>query len=161
MVMTAFRMAWPQWHFAKLHDPEKHKRMVARSATYFLLVCVMMLVAQGIWMPLMVRVLLRNDGFWSAGPTALILTGATVLYSAYFVFWIGCNVAKKNRLVPVRRHGRFRPQHRPQPPAHPALRHDRRRLDHGGRLRRAGGCSSIRSRGTTIRSLTSGRGSSR
>ena len=23
-----------------------------------------------------------------------------MLYSAYFVFWIGCNVAKKNRLVP-------------------------------------------------------------
>ena len=100
MVMQAFRMAWPQWHFAKLHDPEKHKRMVARSATYFLLFCVMMMVAQGIWMPIMVRVLLRNKGFWTAGPTALILTGATVVYSAYFVFWIGCNVAKKNRLVP-------------------------------------------------------------
>ena len=100
MVMQAFRMAWPQWHFAKLHDPEKHKLMVARSATYFLLFCMMMFVAQGIWMPIMVRVLLRNKGFWTAGPTALILTGATVLYSAYFVFWIGCNVAKKNRLVP-------------------------------------------------------------
>jgi O-antigen/teichoic acid export membrane protein len=101
MVMSAFRMAWPQWHFAKLHEPEKHKRMVARSSTYFLFFCMLMLVVQGIWMPLMVRVLLRNQGFWRAGPTALILTAATVFYSAYFVFWVGSNVAKKNRLVPL------------------------------------------------------------
>jgi O-antigen/teichoic acid export membrane protein len=101
MVMSAFRMAWPQWHFAKLHDPVKHKLMVARSSTYFLFFCTLMLVAQGIWMPLTVRVLLRNHGFWRAGPTALILTAATVFYSAYFVFWVGSNVAKKNRLVPL------------------------------------------------------------
>ena len=66
MVMTAFRMAWPQWHFSRLNDPEAHKRMVARSSTYFLLICMMMLVAQGIWMPLMLRVLtFHNSGFWA------------------------------------------------------------------------------------------------
>ena len=35
-MLMAFRMAWPQWHYAKLHEPEKHKHMVARSSTYFI-----------------------------------------------------------------------------------------------------------------------------
>jgi len=101
LAMTAFRMAWPQWHYARLHEPERHKQLVARSSTYFLFVCVAMLVLQGAFMPLLVRVLLRQPAFWVVGPTTLLLTIATVAYSAYFVFWTGANVAKKNRLIPV------------------------------------------------------------
>ena len=26
LTLMAFRMAWPQWHYAKLHEPEKHRR---------------------------------------------------------------------------------------------------------------------------------------
>ena len=36
LTLMAFRMAWPQWHYAKLHEPEKHRKMVSRSSTYFL-----------------------------------------------------------------------------------------------------------------------------
>ena len=36
VVGMAFRMAWPQWHYAYLDDEVAHKRMIARSSTYFL-----------------------------------------------------------------------------------------------------------------------------
>jgi hypothetical protein len=54
----------------------------------------------GVFMPLIVRVLLAKP-FWTVGPTTLVLAFSTVAYSAYFVFWVGSNVAKKNRLIPV------------------------------------------------------------
>lgn len=101
LVMTAFRMAWPQWHYARLHEPERHKNLISHSSTYFLFVCVAMLVLQGIFMPLIVRVLLRRPDFWVVGPATFILTLGTVAYSMYFIFWTGANVAKKNRTIPL------------------------------------------------------------
>ena len=101
MAMTAFRMAWPQWHYAKLDDPQRHKRMVSRSSTYFMLLCVAMMTVTGVFMPLLIRLLTSRQSFWSVGPTTLVLTFSTVLYSLYFVFWVGANVAKKNRQIPL------------------------------------------------------------
>jgi O-antigen/teichoic acid export membrane protein len=101
VAMSAFRMAWPQWHYARLNDPAEHKKMVARSSTYFLTLCMFMMAVMGVLMPLIVRVLTRREAYWSIGPTALVLTLGTVLYSMYFVLWVGCNVAKKNRLIPL------------------------------------------------------------
>ena len=101
VAMAAFRMAWPQWHYSRLNDPVAHKKMVARSSTYFLTLCVAMMAGMGVFMPLIVRVLLRRSAYWSVGPTTLVLTLGTVLYSMYFVLWVGCNVAKKNRQIPV------------------------------------------------------------
>ncbi len=101
VAMAAFRMAWPQWHYARLNDPVAHKKMVARSSTYFLTLCVAMMAGMGVFMPLIVRVLLRRSAYWSVGPTTLVLTLGTVLYSMYFVLWVGCNVAKKNRQIPL------------------------------------------------------------
>jgi hypothetical protein len=60
-----------------------------------------MMAVMGVLMPLIVRVLTRREAYWSIGPTALVLTLGTVLYSMYFVLWVGCNVAKKNRLIPL------------------------------------------------------------
>jgi hypothetical protein len=51
-------------------------------------------------MPLMIRILLHSPSYWSVGPTTLILTLANVLYCLYYVLWVGCNVAKKNRRIP-------------------------------------------------------------
>jgi len=100
IVGMAFRMAWPQWHYAKLNDPELHKRMVSRSSTYFMAFNAVLLVLVGMYLPTVIHVLLDED-FWSIGPTTFVLTLSVALYNLYFIFWIGCNVAKKNRMVPV------------------------------------------------------------
>ena len=100
IVGMAFRMAWPQWHYAKLNEPELHKRMVSRSSTYFMAFNAALLVLVGVYLPLVIHVLLAED-FWSIGPTTFVLTLSVALYNLYFIFWIGCNVAKKNRLIPV------------------------------------------------------------
>ncbi len=100
IVGMAFRMAWPQWHFAKLSEPELHKRMVSRSSTYFMLFNAILLAMAGMYLPLVIHLLL-NHKFWSVGPTTFVLTVSVALYNLYFIFWIGANVAKKNRLIPV------------------------------------------------------------
>jgi len=100
IVGMAFRMAWPQWHYAKLNEPEKHKHMVSRSSTYFMAFNGILLALVGLYLPLVIHVLL-NEKFWSVGPTTFVLTLSVALYNLYFIFWIGANVAKKNRLIPV------------------------------------------------------------
>ena len=100
IVGMAFRMAWPQWHYAKLNEPERHKRMVSRSSTYFMAFNGILLALVGIYLPLVIHLLL-NPKFWSVGPTTFVLTLSVALYNLYFIFWIGANVAKKNRLIPV------------------------------------------------------------
>ncbi len=100
LTLMAFRMAWPQWHYAKLHEPEKHRKMVSRSSTYFLALNAMMLVAMGAFMPWIVHTFL-NERFWSIGPTTFVLALSVAVYAVYFVFWVGSNVAKKNRMIPV------------------------------------------------------------
>ena len=98
---AAFRMAWPQWHYAKLRDPAQHKKLVARSSTYFMVLSTILLVGMGVYMPLIVRVLLHKASYWSVGPTTEVLALSTVIYGFYFVLWTGCNVAKKNRKIPL------------------------------------------------------------
>ncbi len=98
---AAFRMAWPQWHYAKLSDPAQHKKLVARSSTYFMVLSTVLLVGMGVYMPLIVRVLLHKPSYWSVGPTTEVLALSTVIYGFYFVLWTGCNVAKKNRKIPL------------------------------------------------------------
>jgi O-antigen/teichoic acid export membrane protein len=100
VVGMAFRMAWPQWHYAYLDDEVAHKRMIARSSTYFLALNGLFLVIIGLYLPLGMHILL-NHRFWSVGPTTFVLTLSVALYNLYFIFWVGCNVAKKNRMVPV------------------------------------------------------------
>ena len=100
LTLMAFRMAWPQWHYAKLHEPEKHKKMVSRSSTYFLALNALMLVLMGAFMPLIMHTFL-NERFWSIGPTTFVLALSVAVYAVYFVFWVGSNVAKKNRMIPV------------------------------------------------------------
>jgi O-antigen/teichoic acid export membrane protein len=100
VVMTAFNLAWPQWHYSRLSNPVEHKKLVARSGTYFIALCVFLMAVMAAVMPLMIRVLLHSPSYWSVGPTTLILTLANVLYCLYYVLWVGCNVAKKNRRVP-------------------------------------------------------------
>ena len=100
LVGMAFRMAWPQWHYARLHEPERHKRMVARSSTYFMAFNGLLLAATAVFLPLVIHVLL-NRKFWSVGPTTFVLTLSVALYNLYFIFWVGANVAKKNRMIPV------------------------------------------------------------
>ncbi|HSL96544.1 MAG TPA: oligosaccharide flippase family protein [Thermoleophilia bacterium] len=100
LVLMAFRMAWPQWHYSKLGDPETHKRIVARSSTYFLALNGFMLVVLGALLPLLAHLLL-NERFWSVVPTTFVLALSIAIYGAYFIFWVGSNVAKKNQMVPV------------------------------------------------------------
>lgn len=100
LTLMAFRMAWPQWHYAKLHQPEKHRKMVSRSSTYFFALNAVMLVLIGAFMPFIVHTFL-NEKFWSIGPTTFVLALSVTVYAVYFVFWVGSNVAKKNRMIPV------------------------------------------------------------
>ena len=100
LVLMAFRMAWPQWHYAKLHEPAKHKHMVARSSTYFVTLNGAALVLLGTFLPLLVHVFL-NRKYWSVGPVTFVLGLSIVLYALYFIFWVGANVAKRNRMIPV------------------------------------------------------------
>jgi len=57
-------------------------------------------VLMGAFMPLIVHTFL-NERFWSIGPTTVVLSLSVVVYAVYFVFWVGSNVAKKNRMIPV------------------------------------------------------------
>lgn len=100
LLLMAFRMAWPQWHYAKLHEPEKHKQMVARSSTYFMVLNGLALVFLGIYLPILIRTFL-NERYWTIGPVTFVLAASVIIYSLYFVFWVGSNVAKKNRQIPV------------------------------------------------------------
>jgi len=101
LALVAFNLAWPQWHYAHLKDEAKHKRMVADSATYFLLLCVLLLAGLGVFMPGWIRLLTARPAYRSVGPATLVLGLAMVLNSAYNVFRVGTMVAKKNRLVPA------------------------------------------------------------
>ncbi len=100
LVLMAFRMAWPQWHYSRLDDPELHKRLVARSSTYFLALNAFMLVLLGAVLPLLAHLLL-NERYWSVVPTTFVLALSIVIYGVYFIFWVGSNVAKKNQMIPV------------------------------------------------------------
>jgi O-antigen/teichoic acid export membrane protein len=100
LTLMAFRMAWPQWHYAKLHEPERHRRMVSRSSTYFLTLNALVLVLMGTYLPGIVHVFL-NERYWSVAPATFVLSLSVVLYGLYFVFWVGANVAKKNRMIPL------------------------------------------------------------
>ena len=100
LVLMAFRMAWPQWHYAKLDDPPLHRRMVARSSTYFMVLNALMLVLLGAFLPLITHLLL-NRRFWSVAPVTFVLAISIALYGVYFIFWVGANVAKQNRMIPV------------------------------------------------------------
>lgn len=100
LTLMAFRMAWPQWHYAKLHEPEKHRKMVSRSSTYFLALNALLLVMMGAFMPWIIHTFL-NERYWSIGPTTFVLALSVAVYAVYFVFWVGSNVAKKNRMIPV------------------------------------------------------------
>lgn len=100
LLLMAFRMAWPQWHYARLHEPEKHKQMIARSSTYFMVLNGAALALLGTYMPILIHTLL-NERYWTIGPVTFILAVSVVIYALYFVFWVGANVAKKNRQIPV------------------------------------------------------------
>ena len=134
LTLMAFRMAWPQWHYAKLHEPEKHRKMVSRSSTYFLALNAVMLVLMGAFMPFIVHTFL-NERFWSIGPTTFVLALSVAVYAVYFVFWVGSNVAKKNRMIPVFFVIAVRGQHRPQLPAGARVRDVRGGVDARGRVR--------------------------
>jgi O-antigen/teichoic acid export membrane protein len=100
LVLTAFRMAWPQWHYAKLDDPPEHRRIVARSSTYFLALNGLLLVLLGAFLPLISHVLL-NERYWGVAGVTFVLTLSIALYAIYTVFWVGANVAMKNTMIPV------------------------------------------------------------
>jgi len=100
LVLMAFRMAWPQWHYSKLKDPEFHKRIVARSSTYFLSLNAFMLVTLAAVLPLLAHLLL-NERYWGVTATTFVLAASISVYGAYFIFWVGSNVAKKNQMIPV------------------------------------------------------------
>jgi hypothetical protein len=74
--------------------------MVARSSTYFLALNALMLVMMGAFMPFIIHTFL-NERYWSIGPTTFVLALSVAVYAVYFVFWVGSNVAKKNRMIPV------------------------------------------------------------
>ena len=95
----AFRMAWPQWHYARLSDPARHKQLVARSSTYFMTLNGLLLVAAAVFLPLVIHVLLSSS-YWSVGPTTFVLTISVAVNNLYFILWVGANVAKKNRMIP-------------------------------------------------------------
>ena len=99
IVLMAFRMAWPQWHYAKLDDPPLHRRMVARSSTYFLLLNALVLVLLGAFLPLITHLFL-NRRYWSVAPVTFVLAMSIAIYGVYFIFWVGANVAKQNKMIP-------------------------------------------------------------
>ena len=96
----AFRMAWPQWHYAWLHDPPRHKRQVARGYTYFTFMSAVLLTLLGVFLPLMIRVLLRRPSYWTIGEAVMLLAFSTAFFNSYHLFLVGVNVTKKNRFLP-------------------------------------------------------------
>ena len=100
LVAAAFGLAWPQWHYAKMADPDEHRHFVARSATYYLVINGMVLVAFGTFLPLITHVLI-GEQYWSVTGVTFVLAVSIVIYSIYFVFWTGASVAKKIGMMPV------------------------------------------------------------
>ena len=101
IVGMAFRMAWPQWHYAQASTSLRSTSgWWLALVTYFMAFNGALLALVGVYLPLVIHVLL-NEKFWSIGPTTFVLTLSVALYNLYFIFWIGANVAKKNRLIPV------------------------------------------------------------
>ena len=100
LVAAAFGLAWPQWHYAKMADPEEHRHFVARSATYYLVVNGIVLVAFGACLPLVTHILV-GEQYWSVTAVTFVLAVSIVIYSIYFVFWTGASVAKRISMMPV------------------------------------------------------------
>jgi O-antigen/teichoic acid export membrane protein len=97
----AFRMAWPQWHYSFLKDPQVHKQRVARGYTYFSLMSFSLVAFLGVFLPLMIRVLLRRPDYWGVLGASLLLLFATTAFNSYHLFLVGVNVTKKNRFLPL------------------------------------------------------------
>ena len=145
IVGMAFRMAWPQWHYAKLNEPEKHKRMVARSSTYFMALNALLLVLVGAYLPLVDP---------RAAERALLVHRADDVRAHA----LGRALQPVLHLLDRRQRRQEEPpdpgdhadrlgrQHRPQLPARPEVRHVRGGLDDGDRLRASSPCSSTSSR---------------
>jgi O-antigen/teichoic acid export membrane protein len=100
LVAGAFGLAWPQWHYSRMDDPEEHKRLVARGATYFLVINGLVLVAFGAMLPLLTHVLI-GEQYWSVPRVTFVLAVSIVVYGIYIVFWTGASVSKKISMMPV------------------------------------------------------------
>jgi O-antigen/teichoic acid export membrane protein len=100
LVAAAFGLAWPQWHYAKMADPDEHRHFVARSATYYLTINGLVLVAFGAFLPLAIHVLI-GEQYWEVTGVTFVLAVSIVIYSIYFIFWTGASVAKRISMMPV------------------------------------------------------------
>ena len=101
LALMAFRMAWPQWHYARLNEPEEHKKHGGADSTYFIALNALLLARMGAFMPLIIHVFLQRASYWTVGPTTVRARACRWPLRLYFVFWVGSNVAKKNRMIPV------------------------------------------------------------
>ena len=157
IVGMAFRMAWPQWHYAKLNEPEEHKRMVSRSSTYFMAFNAILLVLVGIYLPLVIHVLLDEELLVDRADDVRAdpLRGALqpVLHLLDRL-----QRRQEEPPDPGDHAGRLGRQHRAQLPARPEVRHVRGGLDDGDRLRHPRRARLLHLATATTRSPTSGGG---
>jgi O-antigen/teichoic acid export membrane protein len=96
--VLAFRLGWPQWHYAWLSS-DRHPAMVARGANYYFFGVGMLAVLVAAWILPVLELVVRDDyvaGYRAVAPLGL----AAVATGAYAVFAAGLNVTKRMRLIP-------------------------------------------------------------
>jgi O-antigen/teichoic acid export membrane protein len=98
VVVLAFRMGWPQWHYSWLHSG-RHPQMLARGGNFFFFAVGIPVVVVAAWITPLFH-LLMPERYWDATPAVAPLGIAAMLTGAYTVFAVGLNVTKRMRLIP-------------------------------------------------------------
>jgi len=98
VVVLAFRMGWPQWHYSWLHSG-RHPQMLARGGNFFFFAVGVVVVVLAAWIRPIFEVLMP-ERYWDATPAVAPLGIAAMLTGAYTVFAVGLNVTKRMRLIP-------------------------------------------------------------
>jgi O-antigen/teichoic acid export membrane protein len=97
IVVLAFRMGWPQWHYSWLHSG-RHPQMLARGGNFYFFAIGLPVVLVSAWILPVFHVLMPEQ-YWDATPAVAPLALAAMLTGAYSVFAVGINVMKRMRLI--------------------------------------------------------------
>jgi O-antigen/teichoic acid export membrane protein len=98
IVVLAFRMGWPQWHYSWLHSG-RHPQMLARGGNFFFFAAGMVVVLLAAWIRPVFEILMP-ERYWDATQAVAPLGIAAMLTGAYSVFAVGINIVKRMRVIP-------------------------------------------------------------
>jgi O-antigen/teichoic acid export membrane protein len=95
--VVAFRLGWPQWHYSWLNSG-RHPQMVARGASYYLVVVGFVAAGVSLWILPLFHLLMPRD-YWDATFAVPPLALAAVATGGYTVTVVAFQVTKRMRLL--------------------------------------------------------------